>query len=405
MRISILAALLLTSASYGKAFKIIAPSNPRTTTHQLTSGSLTIGITDNGGGVINQVILAGAKDIMGKESDQYGRAGQVAIRDTSHGGRYNPTQAGFNETLGTQCQITDTGDRLVVKPRGLALWHGDGQYDFTQWENIGDDPYKNDNGNSDQDDLDESALPGKQATEVHSEFDYFGIYENCMGKHGITTPVIRHYFEIRFIRPPGHCINQFREGTLLWNGNAARRDISNNAPEGRHIGTDKDMNRLTAVWSLRHDIKLWDPKVVYFRNEDGRWESGRTSQTIDNTIEQRGDGAVFILTDSAKPERGVALGLYRPQSDINVNAIVGVSEASGKILYKDDRRIEEKIVLTPRRVPTMSKYGFSQKYTGMLNRTRLDNGVYEAYRSEYYILSGTPKDIMRAVDILEALDD
>ena len=189
-----------------KPFQIIAPSDPRVTTHRLRSGDLVIGLTDNGGGVINEVNIPGLGDIMDKATDMYGRAGQVAIRDDSHGGRYNPTQAGFWETLGTQCQITHTEDKLVVEPRGMALWHGDRKYDFAEWENIGPDPYPEDNGHGDLDGLDERDLPGKQATEVYSEFDYYGIYENVMGQHGITTPAVYHYFEIRFIRPPGPCL-------------------------------------------------------------------------------------------------------------------------------------------------------------------------------------------------------
>ena len=76
-----------------ETFDIISESDPRVTTHHLKSGSsgFQIGITSNGGGVINEVIIPGLGDIMGPASDMYGRAGQVAIRDASHGGRYNPT--------------------------------------------------------------------------------------------------------------------------------------------------------------------------------------------------------------------------------------------------------------------------------------------------------------------------
>ncbi len=398
----VLAMLVLGETLYAKPFRIIAPSNPRITTHQLKSGDLTIGLTDNGGGVINQVIIPGLGDIMDQATDMYGRAGQVAIRDASHGGRYNPTQAGFNERLGTQCEIIQANDRLVVKPRGMALWHGDRQYDFTQWENIGNDPYGNDGGNSDVDGLDEAKLAGKQKTEVYSEFDYYGVYENYMGKHGICTPAIRHYFEIRFIRPPGHTLKQFRKGTKLWNSDALQEDISKSAPEGIHAGTDKDLNELKAVWSLRHDRSKWTYKFVHFRKKDGTWAVEKATGPVSGNITKAGGTTAFVIADSSDPAEGIALGLYRPESDINLNTIIGINEETGSIVYKDNRTEDISVIATSKRTPVMSKYGFSGTFSGMINRTRLQPGIYEAFRSEFYILSGTPQEIMETIKILEA---
>lgn len=397
----VLFALLLGGVCHAKPFKIIAESNSRVTTHQLKSGDMTIGLTDNGGGVINEVSLPGLGDIMDKATDMYGRSGQVAIRDASHGGRYNPTQAGFYETLGTQCRITKTEDSLIVEPRGMALWHGDNKYDFSEWENVGPDPYRQDGGNSDRDGLDESDLPGKQETEVFSEFDYYGVYENYLGKHGIATPAVRHYFEIRFIRPPGHCINQFREGTPLWNEEMVKDDISRDAPEGVHAGTDKDLNNMLAVWSLRHDTKKWKYKFVHYRKKDGTWDVEDAKGPVTGNLQQKCDGTVFILADSDDPAKGTGLSLYRPKSDINTHTMIGVNEKSGEVVYKDNRTDSVTVLVNASRTPVMCKYGFMGRFTGMINRTRLEPDVYEAFRSEYYILSGTPQEIMDAVRALE----
>lgn len=400
----IVLAVVLCGTLNAESFKIIAPSDPRITTHQLRSGELTIGLTAHGGGVINQVILPGLGDIMDVATDMYGRAGQVAIRDLSHGLRYNPTQAGFNETLGTQCEITQTDNKLTVEPRGVALWHGDRQYDFTQWENIGADPYKNDNGNSDVDGLDEAQLAGKQETEVYSEFDYYGTYENVMAKHGIVTSAIRHYFELRFIRPPGHALNQFRAGTRLWDGKAVKKDISKSAPKGIHAGTDKDMNGLIAIWSLRHDKKKWLFRFVHFRKNDGTWGVVATTDPVGRRLNNASDATALIIADSRDPAKGVALGLYRPKSDINTNTIVGINEKTGQMVYKDNRTDKLNLLLNISRTPTMSKYGFFGEFSGMINRTRLPNDVYEAFRSEFYILSGTPQEIMEAIKILDTIE-
>ena len=252
--------------SFAQEFEIISHSDNRITTHKLKSGpsGFEIGITSNGGGVINFVNFPGIGDIMKLASDRYGRAGQLAFRDTSHGGSYNPTQAGYNEDIGTKCKVIKEGDKLIIPQRGMALWFGDNRNDFTHWENIGSDSKDSDGGNSDTDGLDESNLEGKQETEVFSEFDYYGTYEDVYGQNDISVGSIRHYFEVSFIREPGHCLNQFREGTPLFNGNALRNDISKKFPVGKHPGTDKDMNGVTAVWSLRNDVARWDYNHVFF---------------------------------------------------------------------------------------------------------------------------------------------
>ncbi|WP_139959685.1 alpha-amylase family protein [Flavicella sediminum] len=387
-------------------FAIISESNPRITTHHLTSGSsgFQLGITSNAGGVINEIIIPGIGDIMTEEADLYGRAGQVAIRDSSHGGRYNPTQAGFNETLGSKCAITQTPNKLVVEPRPMALWHGDGQYDFTRWENIGADPYKTDGGNTDEDGLDEEDLPGKQLDEVRSEFDYYGTYEDISGKNGIDIAIIRHYYQISFIRPPGHCINQHRAGTKLWNPQPVQSDISVKNPAGVHPGSDKDLNRMTSVWSLRHDRAKWTPKYTYYRKTNGAWATLIMDNVgkIDGEEDfPSGDNTIFINADSNIETQGKALAIYRPKTDINTNTIIGVNETNGSIVYKDKRTTTQKIQYSPKRIQTMSKYGFVDLLRGMINRTQLDGNTYEAFRNEVYILYGTPKEIMDAIAILD----
>lgn len=392
-------ATLLAMYSYSQDFKIIETSDHSITTNVLKSGpyGFRIGITSNDGGVINQINLPGIGDIMRNASDRYGRAGQLAVRDASHGGRYNPTQAGFNEDIGTKCKITESEGKLTVVPRGVALWHGDKRYDFTQWENVGADPYEKDEGNSDVDGLDEKNLKGKQETEVFSEFDYYGTYEDFYGRNGIKTSVIRHYYELSFIREPGHCINQFREGTSIFNPKALRRDISKKAPAGVHKGTDKDMNSFLAAWTLRNDVNRWNFKFVYYKDSEGKW----ITKGSDNNIPANADQTVFIVAESDDVNKGRALCLFRPNTDINKFPIVGIDETNGVIKYRDDRIILNnegtKINYSKFRTPAMSKYGFATRLSGMINRTRLANNVYESYRSEFYILYGTPAEIMSAL--------
>jgi hypothetical protein len=403
--ILILIILLKTQLSLCQEFKIIAHSDNRITTHKLKSGpsGFEIGITSNGGGVINFVNLPEIGDIMKLASDRYGRAGQLAFRDASHGGSYNPTQAGYNEDIGTQCQIIKQDKKLIIPQRGLALWFGDNRNDYTHWENIGSDSKDNDGGNSDIDGLDETNLEGKQETEVFSEFDYYGTYEDIYNKNNIDVSAIRHYFEVSFIREPGHCINQFREGTPLFNEKALRNDISKKNPTGKFPGTDKDLNGVIAVWSLRNDVSRWDYNYVYFRTSSGNWDVYPADISVPNNSDQE----IIILAESNTTTIGRALCLYKPNSEINNFPIIGVNENNGTISYQDERVILKtegtKINYDKFRAPAMSKYGFSNRFSGLINRTRLNENIYESYRGEYYILYGTPKEIMDNIHKIEDL--
>lgn len=386
--------------------QVIAPSISTITTHRLNSGNVVLGISSDGGGYINMLNIPGKGDIMGFATDRYGRGGQSAMRDRLHGGRYNPTQAGFHETLGTPSIIEVSQDSLVIVPRMCSLWHGDGKYDYVRWENIGADPYQDDGGNSDIDNVDEEELEGKQLTEVGSEFDYYGVYENYMGQNGVTIPCFRHYYEYRFIRSPGHCLSQFAPGSPIYNESQIVDDISRLYPEGTHKATAGDISGLIKVWSLRNDRALWDPPYRHLITTQGTWVlQARTDDLSSGGV--HGTGATYqalvILSDSQDRDKGVALGLYRPASEINSFVIVGIEDSTGNQVYKDDRTNNVIMLDQPARVPAMTKYGFLLDGTGMLNRQRTDSTVYEMLRSEFYILVGTPHEIFEAANSIQEL--
>ena len=398
--------LLLIYLTLQTEAQVIAPSDPGITTHTLVSGNVTLGISSAGGGYMNMLVLPGKGDIMDAATDLYGRGGQSAMRDGLRSGKYNPTQAGFNETLGTPSLVVVTADSLVINPRMCSLWHGDGKYDFTRWENIGADPYKDDFGNSDTDGIDEEDLVGKQLTEVGSEYDYYGVYENYMGRNGVSIPCFRHYYEYRFIREPGHCLSQFGPGTSVYNSNQLINDISTQYPEGTHQATESDLSNLIKVWSLRNDRSKWDPPFRHMLTAQGEWiVQSRTGDLSQGEV--HGAGAAYqplvIISDSQDRDQGTALGLYRPESEINTYVIAGIDEATGAQVYKDERSNSVRILEQPRRTATMSKYGFLLDAKGMLNRQRTGPGIYEMLRSEFYILVGTPNEIFESANKIEEL--
>ena len=114
-----------------------------------------------------------------------------------------------------------------------------------------------------------------------------------------------------------------------------------------------------------------------------------------------GDQTLFINAESNIETTGRALAIYRPKTDINTNMIIGINDTDGSITYKDNRDIINNIQYSPKRIPTMSKYGFVNILKGMINRTQLDSETYEAFRNEVYILYGTPKEIIDAIKLLD----
>ena len=364
-------------------------------TQQLTSGNFTIGLNDNGGGMISQVILPGVGNIMGPQTLRYGRGGQSAIRSMATTGTYNPTQAGFQETIGTQCIITPQPGKLTIQPRGCTLWWSDAKYDYTQWENIGSDGFNSDGGNTDKDSIDESALPGKQSDEVASEFDYYGTYEDYMNKYGITTPAIRHYYEYRFIRNPGNCMAQFSAAAPIWKPTLVQSNLSYQYPVGVFVGTDKDLNLMVGEYALRNDTALWNPNYRYLQDFYGNWQVTTRDSALTGYDKQFRQ--VFIVAESNNKNSGRAIGMYCPKTTINTQAIIGVNDKDSSIVYSDNRSNYSFIDEDKYRTPTMSLFGFNRQNRGMINRTRLPSGVYETYRQEYYIFYGTPQEIMKVI--------
>jgi hypothetical protein len=409
-------------------YEVARNSQSAITTHNLDSGAMRVGISDMGGGYINRITLPGRGDIMGPQSDQYGRGGQSAIRDRLHSLVYNPTQGGFHDNAGTVCRIIVAPDEsaLIVAPRPCTLFRGDGQFDYTEWENLVTDRYNDDGGNTDEDGIDESSLEGQQATEITSEFDFFATYEDVLGNTGasfnesdeISIPAVRHYYEYRYIRNPGHCISQFNQGEYdPFTGDVT--DISVAFPDAVHPDNPNDLAAAIFSISIRIDRNVWTPTHIglvdgstindlsmSLRPPTDTGNKGLTLRDFhrDNALVARVPNApnatqptvevpLFILADSDDIDAPGALGLYYPDSNINEFSVIGVNRQTGAIEYEDDRRMQTDLRDVAFRTPEMSWCGFRGTLTGMLNPTRLPASQYEAMRGEYYLLYGTPRQI------------
>lgn len=406
-------------------FKIVANNMAKraVTTDTIKSGEFVLGICDYGGGYINQLILPGIGNIMGIQAQRYGRGGQSSIRDMGRKGNYNPTQAGFSDNAGTECEVIKTKGKMVVPPRGCVLYNGDGGFDYIRWENITADPYDEAAEGraanaSDLDYVDEENLSviinglgyTKQEAEVYSDFDFYCNYENIKGKHGIIIPAIRHYLEYRFVRSstmPNACMKQFSKSALsaknLWDVARISSDISSANPSGIHPGAENDLNGVVLSWSIRNDLSIWNPGFRYVQQSDGTWQVlQRTAQFqgLEPTYKLR-----FIVAESNNENTGRSIGFYRPDSEINKNNILGIKESVGSEVYTDNRVVDNFFLDVPTRTPEMSWIGFRSEYQGLIDRSRLIGayaGVYEKLRQETIVLYGTPAEIKAAFIALDA---
>jgi len=232
-------------------------------------------------------------------------------------------------------------------------------------------------------------------------------YNNRTG--GIEISCIRHYFEWRYFRPPGHCINQFRPGLDIYKSASIHPDISEKFPPGKHKAEPFDMSYYKCVWTLRHDIEKWDPDYLFVKNTNENWIiRNREDKYYKSILNEQGEwvwpNSLIIISDSDNPDTDNALGLYMPHSEFNKNETIGVNQTTGLIAYKDNRRQSINASEVPRRIPTMSKFGFVSYTNGILNRNRLPEDIYEAYRFDVFILKGSPNEIWETVQKIENLE-
>ena len=375
------------------------------TTHEIRSGDVVLGISEFGGGYINKLYIPAIGDVLAKHSALYGRGGQVAIRDQLHGGRYNPTQAGFSDSAGTHCVILQPEKGvLLIPPRPLALWNGDAKYDFTEWEDLAADPYRNDGGNSDSDNIDESKLGEKQASEITSEFDFTASYKDVRDGKNILIPAFQFQYEFRFARQPGHAIKQFMNGTPAFKPAAKIADRSNLAPPGDHPSAEDSLSGVILASMLRGDKSVWDPSVVFTVDKAGKLMTlSPTSEHQQRYMdESRLIGhPLIIISTSPNPKFGPAIGYYHPFNHVNQYSIVGRAVTNDSLAYEDARTTSGTLVANFSRTKYMWQFGARTEHTGLLNRKETPKGVYEAIRGESYILVGTPNEIFEAAQAIQ----
>lgn len=375
-------------------------ANADITTHEIRSGAVVLGVSEYGGGYINKLYIPGVGDIIGRHAARYGRGGQASIRDRLHRGKYNPTQAGFSDRAGTYCVVQNTSSELLLVPsRPCALWHGDSKYDFIEWENLAADPYTHDKGFSDSDLIDEKEIPGRQETEITSEFDFTASYENAKDDVKVKIPAFRFQYEFRFIRKPGHGMRQFNSQTTSYDNSAKVLDISNKKPEGVHPSTESSLTGLILSSTLRGDKSIWDPSIIYLVDRTGKLVVRSDKEELRNVYyknRQMLNEPLVILAKSDDQNKGPAIGFFQPRSHSNVYSITGRSLKDNYTVYEDDRIEKGQMLGNTARTSGMWLFGARTELRGLLDTTMTPEGVYETVRGESYILVGTPNEIVLA---------
>jgi hypothetical protein len=395
------------------------------TTHTLRSNGGTLGISEYGGGYINRLIFPGTTtDVVGSTSATFGRGGQSALRDHLHSRVYNPTQAGFNEQCGTHVKIdsnpSSNPTQLVLRERRVALWKGDGKYDFTANETTCADPYDDDGRNTDDDnypndDYDASGNPTvAQSSEVTSNFDFGGSYKTCESIDSrVTIPCFRHYFMYSYRRFPGTHMAQFLSGTLSGpeSGPVLDTSLLDLQIEPGVTTRESDLAHAKVAFMLRFDAALWDAPYTFTYDPETDALSPASAGAVRRYVGEN-HGPLVIVASSDETDAGRALGVYRPENHINrqsnlrIDASGNVLERFNRDMYDGDTRLIEMTTNPGSANGKMQVVGFSSENRGILHPQRTQwqaAGIYEAYHGEYFILMGTPQAIVDAARILYPL--
>lgn len=183
-------------------------------------------------------------------------------------------------------------------------------------------------------------------------------------------------------------------------------------PAGVHAATSNELGVITWSMSIRIDRPIWT--ATYLGTVNGSAienlamaaRSGITlRQFHKNTVLAARAPAytfpnqaavavpLFILADSADIDQGGALGLYYPDSVVNEKCVIGVARISGAVLYEDDRRLHTELRDQPERTEFMSWNGFRGNILGVLSPLQLPPTQFEAFRGEFFLLYGSPRQI------------
>ena len=398
--------------------------------------NLQVGISDMTGACFNEMYWNTPRNAIAAMN---GRQCQYAFRSFYHNGKWNPTQAGHDEFYGMPTPIATTvssvgsGIRYEWGPTPIANWHGDGQFDVAENEDLSQGhPYRDRAGwenrdFQDDDGLDESDLT--QAIEVISDFDQGGFVEDVSSLTEEPVLALRLNLYQDFARL-GHNTLQFNENAIAYDrqrtpgsarniisGAWAAADLSSILP-GSQPSTATDMTRIPYRWADRLDVLEANFRYLWNYDSDSRtWTIHDLVVNGGESVEAPPNSAYSIVADSGNPNdakscQAVAL-YFPPWSELNQYPIVGIDRKTGTKVYRENR-----VLSTTASAAQATKGGWSGPendisseftkriigvdYTGILSPDHTPEGVYERLRQEIFWIFGTPEDLVRSIPDIES---
>lgn len=397
---------------------IIKVSDPTTVTDRIHSRDVTLGLNALGGGYVSYCAVGKGANMVRAD---YGKGWQSAIRDMLHGGRYNPTQAGFRDSAGAPVSVVVTPGRAVIPKFNVALY-SDPIYNFTAEEDLA--PKYPRFHKKDGDETGIKKEGGTQDEEVRSEFDYSGVYEDVSARTYRNIPAFRHCFYYAYARPP-KAILQFGSSARLESGkalfNVARKvkDVSPVLP-GDQTPSDTDLSMvLMGDFGIRlqnsvapYKIPMWvskgrwvvsDEPVAHVVGVDPKLSQRFMfcdGKPVSHELERNSDFAFGVMADGRNALTARAIGMYFPQHGMNEKPVVGINR-KGEILYRDDRRVRLVLSFENMEGPKQVVIRPLLWTSGLFAPNRFKDDCIEALYQEVYILFGTPDEIFRSVQMME----
>jgi hypothetical protein len=459
----------------------ITYSDPSTATHWVRSGQASFGFNEDAGGYMSCLFPTregGQPDrcdsLIGDPNlgvPDYGRGWQSTFRDGLHSGRYNPTQAGFNDSHGTPADLSrgescgGPGGRVTIAPYRMPIF-SNSSYDWVENEDYAPDEYKEDGEDSDKDAIDESLR--SQLDEVKSEWSYTGFYEDGSETVYANVGLLRHVYQVDFAHEADALLQFGAEGRKdngksVIDTRAIPLDLAPDATapaslQGRQIATAEDLASGTfgysgrVRWSFDYHHVLWldkdgllqedladvcREKVLVQVGEDQYselYEGDPNSQMGGDPDDFQGssDLPLMILSSGGldELETADAVALYMPENRCNAQQVVGVDTHTGEEVYTQDRRTRVVFSANRRACKTdtdnatrliwkdpegieedryiendQTNIAIRIYQLGMLNPVNAPEGVFERFRMDTRILTGTPAEILAAVRQLEESRD
>ncbi len=398
--------------------------------------NLRVGMSDMSGASFNEMYWNTPRNAIAAMN---GRQCQYAFRSFYHDGKWNPTQAGHDEFYGMPTPIATTdssvggGLRYEWGPTPIANWHGDGQFDVAENEDLTQGhPYRDragweDRHFQDDDGLEESNLT--QAIEVISDFDQGGFVEDVSSLTAEPVLALRINLYQDFARL-GHNTLQFNENAIAYDrqrtpesahnlisGAWAVADLSSILP-GSQPSTATDMTRIPYRWADRLDVLEANFRYLWNYNPDsGTWTIHDLVVNGGESVEAPSNSPFSIVADSGDPndaDNCQAVALYFPPwSELNQYPIVGIDRKTGTRVYRENR-----VLSTTASAAQATKGGwrgpendisseFTKRiigvdYVGILSPDHTPEGVYERLRQEIFWIFGTPEDLVNSIPDIES---